>query len=77
MIEPDPSPLLQYGVLGFAVIALIFGWVVPGYIHRRTVERLERLEEKFLAEVVPALVRAADALKALTGPNIQPPDKGA
>lgn len=38
--------LLQHGVLGFVLIALILGWIVPGKSHDRAVRRADRLEEE-------------------------------
>lgn len=66
----DPGQLLSdYGVLGAVVISFIMGWLVPGWIYKRTLDSLEALEKQFATEVIPALTRCADALKALTGPG--------
>lgn len=66
----DPAAIVEaYGPLGLALVSFVVGWAVPGWVHKRTLDRLEQLEERFLTEVIPALTRSADALKELTGPR--------
>lgn len=60
---------LRFGVLGLVVLSLIVGWLVPGRIHERTLQQLERLEEenarlreRLEEKVIPLVTRAIDVL---------------
>lgn len=73
----DPSVAaewLQYGALGLIVVALIFGWLVPGRIYDRAVERADRLEtenqqlrDRIENKVVPLVHDAITALARRDG----------
>jgi hypothetical protein len=56
-------------VLAFGILAFVRGWIVPGQVHARTQAECEKretelraLQATFVNSVIPALVRATDAL---------------
>lgn len=42
--DPGIIGWIQYGVLGLVVVGFIMGWIVPGPIHKREIERGDRME---------------------------------
>lgn len=60
---------LRFGVLGLVVLSMIVGWLVPGRIYDRAIQRAERLEEenqrlreRLEEQVIPLLTRVMDVL---------------
>jgi len=56
-------------VLAFGILAFVRGWIIPGGIYARALERndecaaeLRELQAIFLQQVVPALTRVTDLL---------------
>lgn len=65
----DWGNIAQYGVLGFVVLAFIFGKMVPGYIYEKRSQEYEaekaenrRLEQTIQEQVIPALLRSTDIM---------------
>jgi len=62
---PDLSYLLQFGVIGLGLVAMIMGWIVPSYVLRRqredfevTLTRVITDKDKQIAQAWAAVARA-------------------
>lgn len=56
---PDPlNGWASYGVLGLLVLALLIGYLVPGYIYKRVEEENSRLRELVDTKVYPLIETA-------------------
>ena len=56
-------------VLAFGIVAFVRGWIIPGHIYQRALERsdrqaaeLDRLHTVFEDKVIPALTRSTDLM---------------
>lgn len=68
----DPTaldPLVQYGVLGLVVLALILGWLVPKWAYDAKEEENKRLRAEnaelrqvYETKVIPALITFTELL---------------
>lgn len=56
----------QYGVLGAVVIAIIFGWLVPGWYVKHLTEENRRLTLLLEEKVIPMTSTYADTVKQST-----------
>lgn len=59
--EPSLSYFLQFGVIGFGLVALIMGWIVPRYVLARQRDDHAEQMARLISDKDAQLARAWDA----------------
>ena len=61
---------VEFGIAGLVILSLMMGWLVPGKVYDKAVERGDRLEaenrqlrDRIEDKVVPLMHRAIDAIE--------------
>lgn len=60
----DVGQFLQYGILGLLVVAMLTGWLVPGYLYKQERTENDRLKRVIEERLVGTAAEYAEAMHA-------------